>query len=1279
MLLADQRRIAALELKLQQREAAGRPGGRERSALQRVRAEAEASAARRLASVPALNYPGELPVSARIDEIRRAIEANQVIIVCGDTGSGKTTQLPKACLQAGRGQAGLIGHAQPRRIAARAVAARLADELGVAPGTTVGFKIRLAESGNDDSLIRVMTDGILLAEIQGDPELLRYDTIIIDEAHERSLNIDFLLGYLKRLLPRRPDLRVIITSATIDPQGFSRFFDAAPVIEVSGRSYPIETRFRPLGADEDDDLDPGLIPGIAAALDELASDSATRGDVLVFLPGEREIRDTAEYLSGRSQALEILPLYSRLGWAEQQKIFARGARRRVVLTTNVAETSITVPGITAVIDSGLARIGRYSPRSKILRLPIEPISQASAEQRKGRCGRVGPGVCIRLYAEEDFNNREAFTPPEVLRTNLARVILQMEVLGLGALEEFPFLDPPDHRLISDGYRLLVELEALDEDRRLTALGRNMARLPVDPRLARMLTEAPRHAALAEMLTLVAFLSIQDPRERPAGMQQAADEKHAQFADARSDYNTLLKLWAAWRETRKDKSSNQARRWCREQFLSALRMREWDELRAQLRQITQELGWREGTTTASEEGIHRSVLSGLLGAIGERTEQGDYLGPRGMRFTVAPGTAVRKQAPRWIMAGSIVETSRVYARLVAAIEPAWIEAAAHHLVKRSYSEPEWQPERGMVSALETVSLYGLILSAGRRVNFGLVEPAAAREIFVREALLHERCQLQGRFRAANLRTRQRLEAAEARLRRRGDLLDEERVMAWFLARVPAAVHDLRGFERWRREAEVPGWLEYSADDIVPPDVIWPDAAQFPGHWSLADQALRLRYRFDPEDAQDGATLEVPLPLLGALNSRDIDWWIPGWRHERLTDMIRGLPKPVRRRLVPAPETAAACLAALPATGPFLEQVAAWLSQHGTVEVSADELRAVGLAPWLTPGFTVIDGQGRPLGQGRDLAQLQHQLAAERHAALQEASPAPGLQSMTTWDCGELARSTRIKRGGLTLEVFPALEDRGDAVALVVSDSSALAEQKHRAGVRRLLSIALASPLAHARRACAADRELALLLQPVASLKEFAEQLCDRAVERACLADGGALPRSAADFELACERGRGEVYEEARRILKTVTMALKVAHDIRRELAALGKIADRASVEDCQRQLAWLLGADFVAASEDPWLHELPRLLKGLKGRLEKLRGASDLRAQQDMRRWLDIIAQEEQGAAKAGQAPGEALRKLHWMVAEYGVSLFAQALGTRLPVSAQRLTRQLEQVRAAPGG
>ena len=1218
--------------------------------------------------MPALSYPPTLPVSARIDEICEAIRKHPVIVVCGDTGSGKTTQLPKACLQAGRGIAGMIGHTQPRRIATRTVAARLAEELKVELGAQVGFKIRFAESGSVDSLIRVMTDGILLAEIQGDPQLRRYDTIIIDEAHERSLNVDFLLGYLKRLLPRRPDLRLIITSATIDPGRFAAFFGGAPVIEVSGRSFPIELRYRPLAADEEDDLDPGVVAGIGAAAGELlAEPPAQRGDMLVFLPGEREIRETAEHLrAGLGPNVEILPLYSRLSWAEQQRVFATGPRPRVILATNVAETSITVPGIRAVIDTGLARIARYSPRSKILRLPIEPISQASADQRKGRCGRVGPGICIRLYEESDYESREPHTPPEILRTNLARVILQMVALGLGDIADFPFLDAPDERLISDGYRLLREIEAIDDDRCLTPLGRMLARLPVDPRLARMLYEGQRFGALAETLTLVSLLSMQDPRERPTGMQPQADEKHRLFADPRSDFSGLLKLWQAWREVRGASGTNQARRWCRDHFLSAARMREWGELRGQLAQLAVELGWAENESPAGFDAIHRALLPGLLGSIGERTERGDYLGARGLRFTIAPGTPLCDRPPQWIMAATITETHRVYARLVAAIEPGWVEAAAKHLLKRSYDEPEWSPERGIVAARETVVLYGLTLSAGRRVNFGRIDPQAARRIFVREALVHGRCQLSAQFVVHNRQIRAALERDEAKLRRHGALFDEDRAAAFLLERIPERVHDLRGFERWRRTAEEsdPRQLMHSVEDVIAADATRPDA-QFPDILEVGGRKLTLSYRFDPDAADDGATADLPIAMLGSLNAGRLAWGVPGWRQELLATMIRGLPKALRRSLVPAPATAAACLAEVDTTAPMHEELTRCLSRRAGVVIPAEALRIVELPGYLQVNLRVVGSDGRELAQGRDLASLRTQLQGVSAAALSHSTRDFVRSGIRDWDFGRLAQSLEIDRDGLRLVVYPALSDQGESVKLTAFDDEKEAGLQHRNGVRRLLAIALAEPLKHVRRALTVDRELALLQQPLGSLAILTADICDRAVERACLPASDALPRDREAFESALERGRSEVYEVAIRIAAGVKSVLQSAREVHGALQSLPRGVHTPIAADCARELGRLAGERFVATTPDPWLGELPRLLAGLGARVAKLKAGTNLAAQQELRAWRERVE-------RLGDR--ELASELTWLLAEYCVSLFAQRLGTSVPVSAKRLEQRLAAAR-----
>jgi ATP-dependent helicase HrpA len=1283
LLLTDRASIERLLRRVAERRARRQPVERELADLGRRLARARGAAESRRRSVPALTYPPELPVSGRIDEIVQAIAANPVVVVCGETGSGKTTQLPKACLAAGRGLTGTIGHTQPRRIAARSVAARLAEELGVPLGEQVGFKVRFAEQGSERSLVRVMTDGILLAEVQGDPDLLRYDCLIIDEAHERSLNVDFLLGYLRQLLPRRPDLRIVITSATIDPGSFSAFFGGAPVIEVSGRGFPIETRYRPLGADEDDDLDPGLVPGVVAAVNELLHDPQADGDMLVFLPGEREIRDAGEALArALGTGIEILPLFSRLSWGEQQRIFQNAGRRRVVLATNVAETSITVPGVRAVIDSGLARIARYSPRHKILRLPIEAVSRASANQRQGRCGRVGPGICLRLYDQQEFETREPFTPPEILRTNLASVILQMESLGLGAVDAFPFPDPPDTRLVNDGYRLLQEIEAVDAARGITELGRQIARIPVDPQLGRMLAESRRFGSLREVTTLVAAMSMQDPRERPADQRAAADERHAAFADPRSDFLSLLNLWRAWQEVRAERSGAQARRWCRDNFLSAARMREWEDLRSQLADVVAELGWTAGERPAGAEAVHRSLLPGLLGNLGEKTDKGDYLGVRGLRFAIAPGSPLRERPPKWVMAATLTETQRVYARTVAAIEPGWIETAAHHLVRRSYGEPEWLAERGYVSARETVTLYGLTLVAARRVNYGAVAPEEARRIFVHEALTHGRCRLRARFLAHNARVCSGLLAGEAKLRRRGALLDEDRVTSFYLERIPAGVHALASFERWRRQAEArdSGILEFSADDVLAADAPAVDADLLPGRMSLAGHDLELTYRFEPGAEDDGATVAVPLALLPQLSAAEVDWGVPGWRLARLTEAIRGLPKQTRRLLVPAPDIAARCLAELPAPGraPFLEAAAAWLSRHAGVPVAAAELRTARVPEYLRLNVRVLDPDGRVAGEGRDVDQLKRSLRRAQDEALAASAEDFVREGLRDWDFGTLARSIEVTRDGLRIVLYPAIEDRGDAVALTCVDTAARAAALTHGGVLRLLALRLEAQLRYVRKAIAADAELALLHQPVGPLRGLADDVCDRAVERCCLPPAQTPPRKRTEFEAAAERGRPDLYDEAMRVVGVAKLVLSGRREAIRALEELPEGVDPALVDDCRRQLAALSEGRFLGAAPDPWLDSLPRFLRALTRRIRRLRGARGpaMDSQYELHGWREK-ALELARAAEARQrgSPAE-LTRLRWLVEEYCVSLFAQDLRTSLPVSPKRLELQLAAAQAA---
>ncbi|MGC1457456.1 MAG: ATP-dependent RNA helicase HrpA, partial [Steroidobacteraceae bacterium] len=910
---------------------------------------------------PPLNLatdPG-LPITAHAADITAALASHSIVIVCGATGSGKSTQLPKLCLAAGRGVHGMIGHTQPRRIAARALANRIAAELGTRVGAAVGCQVRFEDRTGAGCRVKLMTDGILLRQLTSDAELSAYDTLIIDEAHERSLNIDLLLGALKRLCARRADLRVIVTSATIDTRHLAQFFDGAPVINVEGTSHPVQVRYRPLAAPDEDAAELSLPEGIVEAVRELASAGDPRGDILVFLPGEKHIREAAQALQGaRLPRLEVMPLYARLTAQQQEKIFEAHATRRVILATNVAETSLTVPQVRHVIDSGLARISRYSVRSKVQRLPLEPVSQASANQRRGRCGREAPGICIRLYSEEDFLAREEFTPPEILRTHLASVLLQMAASSLGDPEDFPFPDPPDTRQINDGVRQLQELGAMDERRRITPLGRRMAALPCDPKLGRMLLAAARLHCLSEILIVTAFLAAQDPRDRPADAQARADEAHAGYADARSDFVTVLILWQRFHEQAATLGGAALRKWCRENFLSFVRMREWQDLHAQLGASAQDLDLKRNTTAANHADLHRAILCGLLGSIGLQDERREFLGARGTRFVIAPGTPLAGKPPKWVVAANLVETTRLYARMVAAVQPGWIEAVAGHLLRREYSDPHWVSSRGQVSALESVTLYGLPLASGRRISYGAVAPAAAHEIFVQEALVGGHSSIDAAFVAANRTLRAHVEGLEARIRRRDILVDEPTQAQFYAARIPLAVNSVAGFERWWREQSQanPQALHMSLSDLCRRDA--PEAAgeEFPQTLNVAGNFLPLSYLFEPGAAADGITLNVPEQLLEELNAEQLAWLVPGMRQEKIAELLRSLPKALRRQLVPVTDQARLALESVTAAAlpPFHTWLAAWITARTGTALAAADLAAAALPEHLRLNIRVVAG-------------------------------------------------------------------------------------------------------------------------------------------------------------------------------------------------------------------------------------------------------------------------------------------------------------------------------------
>jgi ATP-dependent helicase HrpA len=1201
-----------------------------------------------------------LPVSARRADIRAAIDAHPVVVVCGETGSGKTTQLPKILLEMGRGRGRLIGHTQPRRIAARSVAARIAEELGGALGEMVGYKVRFHEELRPGAAIKLMTDGILLAETQGDPRLAQYDSIIVDEAHERSLNIDFLLGYLRTLLAGRDDLKVVVTSATIDAERFSRHFGGAPVIEVSGRLHPVEVRYRPVGGDAEDTTRDEEEQALADAVDELCREGP--GDVLVFLPGEREIRETAEVLRRRSLRAEVLPLYSRLSAAEQDRVFRPGGERRVVLATNVAETSLTVPRIRYVVDTGLARVKRYSYRNKVEMLRVEPISQAAATQRAGRCGRVAHGICIRLYTEEDFNRRSAYTDPEVLRSSLAAVILRAESLGLGSVARFPFLDAPSPRAIADGYELLAELGAVDAEQALTGTGRELARLPLDPRLARMLVAARVEGCLAQVLIIAAALSIQDPRERPLEKAAAADERHARFADDRSDFLAFIKLW-------KLQEDAALRRLCREHFLSYPRMREWRDIHAQLARSLEELGWEMSSASADRpEGyraIHRALLAGLLGNVGVREEaDASYAGARGIKFWVHPGSWARKPG-RWIVAAELVETTRLYARCVAGINPKWIEELGAHLLQRSYSEPQYDRARGEAMVLERGSLYGLQVYANRKVRFAPLDARLARQLFIRAALVEGELDTQAPFYAHNRRLIADIEHLEHKSRRPDILVDEELIYAFYDARVPHEVHGALQFEHWRRQAErsQPGLLHLSRDDLMRHQAAGITTENFPPSLQLGANRFALEYHFEPGSARDGVTLVVPLALLNQVPAARCEWLVPGMLGEKTRALLKSIPQRLRHKLGPLDEFAAMFREAVkPSDTPLAAALARYIRAERGIEVPLDAFRADSAPQHLHMNFRVVDEDGRQLGMGRDLGQLKRELGGRTEAILREEAPLSEGERYTDWTMGDLPEMMEIARGGQTLLGYPALVDADDAVTLQVFDSPEKARELHRAGVRRLLAIAFRERIRDLERGLARDVTLAPLRQDIVSA----------ALERCFLSE--APPMAQADFARRVEEGRSRFNLVAQEIARTAAGIVAEQASLSKRLAALEK-GFPAAVRDVRQQMEALLAPGWLART--PWerLQHLPRYLKAAALRLEKLRAdpARDARLAAELASVEQPYRRELASRLRQGSIDGP-LEQFGWLLEELRVSLFAQELKTPVPVSAKRLAKLWQTVR-----
>ncbi|MFJ6434720.1 ATP-dependent RNA helicase HrpA [Streptomyces sp. NPDC091416] len=1243
----------------------------------------------RAGRMPALSYPEQLPVSQKKDEILEAIRDHQVVIVAGETGSGKTTQIPKICMELGRGVRGMIGHTQPRRIAARTVAERIAEELKTPLGEAVGWKVRFTDQVNQDAtFVKLMTDGILLAEIQTDRELLAYDTIIIDEAHERSLNIDFLLGYLARLLPKRPDLKVVITSATIDPERFARHFGEAPIVEVSGRTYPVEVRYRPLLEEDSDDADRDQITAICDAVDELQTEGP--GDVLVFLSGEREIRDTADALGKRNlRHTEVLPLYARLSHAEQHRVFQRHTGRRVVLATNVAETSLTVPGIKYVIDPGNARISRYSHRTKVQRLPIERISQASANQRKGRCGRTSDGICIRLYSEDDFLTRPEFTDPEILRTNLASVILQMTAAGLGDIEKFPFIDPPDHRNIRDGVQLLQELGALDPEekdpkKRLTPLGRKLSQLPVDPRLARMVIEADRNGCVREVMVIAAALSIQDPRERPSEKQTQADQNHARFKDETSDFLAFLNLWRYIREQQKERGSSSFRRMCKQEYLNFLRIREWQDIYAQLRTVAKQMGIELNEDDAPEQSVHTSLLAGLLSHIGLKdTEKNEYLGARSAKFAIFPGSALFKKQPRFVMSAELVETSRLWARVNARVEPEWIEPLAQHLLKRTYSEPHWEKDQAAVMAYERVTLYGVPIVAQRKVNFGRIDQEASRDLFIRNALVEGDWRTHHQFFHDNRKLLGEVEELEHRARRRDILVDDETLFDFYDQRIPEHVVSGAHFDSWwkHKRKDEPDALDFERSMLINEKAGAVTKDDYPDSWRQGKLKFRVTYQFEPGADADGVTVHIPLQVLNQVTSDGFDWQIPGLREEVVTELIRSLPKPIRRHYVPAPNYADKFLdRAVPLQEPLPVTLARELQRMVGVPVTADDFDLSRVPDHLKITFRVVDERRRKVAEDKDLEALRVQLRPKARQALSKAAAAtagPSGESiersgLTDWTIGTLDRVFETRRAGQPVKAFPALVDQGEKVAVRLFDTEAEQQQAMWRGTRKLILLNIpVNPAKFASDKLTNQQKLALSRNPHGSIQALFDDCATAAADRLIAAHGGPA-WDEASFRKLYDKVRADLVDLTVRTIGQVQQILAAWQACERRLKSTNSLVLINNVTDVREHLARLVPSGFVTLTGLRRLPDLMRYLVAEDRRLQQM----PTNVQRDTTRMEKVHEMQDEYAWLLEQLPQgrpvpQEVLDIRWMIEELRVSYFAHALGTAFPVSDKRIVKAID--------
>ncbi|WP_236254712.1 ATP-dependent RNA helicase HrpA [Mucisphaera calidilacus] len=1284
VLAVDRSRLRGLLGRCRKAERDGKPFDRNLVRLEEGLRAAQALYERRLSSRPAVSYPDDLPIAERRAEIAELIREHPTVVVCGETGSGKSTQLPKIAMEAGRGACGLIGHTQPRRIAARSVAARVAEELGTPLGKNVGYKIRFTDVTSPDATVKVMTDGVLLAELQGDPMLLAYDTLIIDEAHERSLNIDFLMAAIRRIQSKRSDLRLIITSATIDPQRFAEHFshrgEPAPIVEVAGRTYPVDLRYRPVEPTESNpEGDPGR--ALLDAVDEVFHEGP--GDVLVFVATERDVREVSKMLRGRyekarSNRVEILPLYARLTGTEQNRVFRGHPGRRIVVATNVAESSITVPGIRYVVDTGLARVSRFSSRARVQRLPIEPVSRASADQRKGRCGRVGPGVCIRLYDEEDYAGRDAFTPPEMLRTNLAAVILRSMGLGLGALERLPLLEQPRPSRVNDGRKTLYELGAIDDHGTLTKIGRQLARMPVDPRVARMVLAAESENVLSEVLVIASALEVADPRERPAEQQGEADAAHERFSDERSDFMAYLELWDFYHDLKGKLSRNQLRKACAQNFLSATRMREWTEVHRQLREVAIECGLKPRARREDFDAIHRSLLTGLLSGIAYLKDEREYIGSGQQKLVIWPGSGLARRKPKWIMAAERVETSRRFARTVAQIDPGWIEPIAENLIKRSYREPLWDRAAGTVMAEEKVTLFGLPVVPKRRVRYGRVDPKTSRRLFIAHALVDGDVDLEDEAYAANRALIGEIESLEAKLRRRGLMAEREAIYDYYDRTLPAGVFDVVTLREWlkRERSRNANAMRMSRKDVLKEDAAWVTPEAFPDEIHFGKITLPLVYRLEPGDERDGVTVEVPREAVGQLDAHRVDWLVQGLLPEKLEGVIRNLPKEARRRLVPAPEVARKAAGMMRfGMGSLAESAARAFSEIAEVPVEAAWIDMVRVDDHLRMAIEVLDAERHSLMVSRDLGAVRRKIGLDLDSEILPDGDSPWPRvGITRWDFEDLPESVEVRRGGMTLRAFPVLRDEGQGVALRLVQDPDQANRETMRGLVRLIGLQVESGLRHRLRHDLRMEGLRLDYAPLGDARTLERAMMDRIVERAYL-DEGVVIRHRGVYEAKLDRGwnriegvTSDVLSRVEAILSTWRAAQGAAERVRSR--------SRQVASDLAGQIGFLIYPGFLARTPWAWLAQFPRYLRAIELRVEKLERGEASRDRKQMAvfasRWNRYA--KRAGEHRAAGISDPQLEHMRWMLEEWRVMLFAQELGTAVSVSERKLDEQWARVR-----